>query len=465
MKIRKIIFRSLLLVLLVAIGYGTWFLYNALPIASGFGAKLLCSGTFVAGRNPDDVIKQDLSTWPFNLLTLSLDLKDSSATSTVWGMFKRKAIFRAGLGATIVSELTEMDMRAQHFVVDSAAAPPGDSVNWMVNDTLKYDVPDFVDTTKLNTALNYVFNEADTSKRINTRAVVILYDGKIVTERYASGFTKNTRLMGWSMTKSITGALIGMLVKRGLLSTDGPAPVPEWKNADDPRHKISVKDLLQQCSGLDFLEEYARPADANRMLGEKADMGGFAASKKLQREPGSKFYYSSGNSNILARIIRHKLDAKNYYNFPYTAFFRKCGMNSMLLEPDASGTFVGSSLCYGTARDWARLGLFFMNDGVVNNERLLPEGWMRAAITPAPAAERGEYGYQLWLNAGRKGNPQDRIFPSAPTDMYYAAGYEGQHVFMIPSKKLVIVRLGLTQGKRYDADGFLQRALEAFQKG
>lgn len=464
MKIRKIIIRSLLTAFLLLLGYIIYFLYNALPIASGFGAKMLCSGVFVAGRNPDDVIKQDLSSWPFNLLTVKIDLKDSSATSTVSGFFKRKAIFRSGLGATIVSELTEKEIRAQQFIADSAAGSPADSIQWQAADHLVDSIPSYADKLKLNAALDYVFNERDSLRPIKTRAVLVLYDGKILAERYAAGFTRNTRLMGWSMTKSITGALVGMLVQRGILDVDEPAPVPAWSDPKDPRHNIKLKDLLQQCSGLDFWEEYAKPADANRMLGEKADMGGFAASKKLRYGPGTKFYYSSGNSNIISKIIREKLDPKTYYNFPYTALFRKCGMYSMLLEPDASGTFVGSSLSYATARDWARLGLFFMQNGIVNGERLLPDGWMKDATTPAPATGQGEYGYQLWLNAGENNNPADRMFPSAPADLYYAAGYEGQHLFMIPSRKLVIVRLGLTRGRRYDADGFLKRVLASFEK-
>lgn len=463
MKLRKIILRSLLLVFLFLLGWGIYFLYNALPIASGFGAKILCSGVFVSGRNPDEVIRQDLSTWPFNILSYEFNLKDSSATSSCLGMFKRKAIYRHGLGATIISELTETDIRNQKFNVDSAAAPVSDSIQWMAADTLKEFIPPFVNRTKLEAALDYVFNETDSSKPIKTRAVLVLYEGKIVAERYAPGFTRNSRLMGWSMTKSITGALVGILVKKGMLKVDAPAPVPEWSGNNDPRHKITLKNLLQQSSGLNFYEEYAKPADANRMLSQKADMGAFAASKDLKNEPGTKFYYSSGTSNILARIIRQQLRPEEYYNFPYKELFRKCGMYSMLLEPDASGTFVGSSLSYATARDWARLGMFFMNDGVAgDNERLLPEGWMKAAVTPAGSTEKGEYGYQLWLNAGRKGEPGDRMFPSAPTDLFYAAGYEGQHIFMIPSKKLLIVRLGLTQGTRYDADGFLQRVLSAF---
>jgi CubicO group peptidase (beta-lactamase class C family) len=463
MKIRKFLFRGFLLIIVLALASVIYYLCNALPIANGFGAKLLCSAVFVAGRQPEDVMRQDLSSWPFNIQRFSVDLNDSSTTSSVLGLFKRKAIFRKGLGATLISELTEKDIRSQ-TIVRPVEPPAGlDSVYWPMGDRLKDSFPAEIDRSKLESAMDYVFAEPDSTHPVRTRAVVVLYNGEIVGERYAPGFNRNSRLLGWSMTKSITGALTGILIKRGLLKVNDPAPVPEWKDPADPRHAITLKDLLQQCSGLKFVEDYTHPSDATRMLGRRADMGGYTASHRLRNTPGTDFYYSSGNSNILARIIRQRLSSSEYYRFPYEQLFYKCGMYSMILEPDASGTFVGSSYSYATARDWARFGLLYINDGVFNNERILPEGWVKESVEPAAAAEKGEYGFQLWLNAGQKNKPANRMFPSAPTDMFYAAGYEGQHVFVIPSRKLVIVRLGLTQGKRYDADGFLARTLAALR--
>jgi len=232
--------------------------------------------------------------------------------------------------------------------------------------------------------------------------------------------------------------------------------VPEWSNTNDPRHSISMKNLLQQRSGLDFVEKYSRSSDATRMLFEKAEMGSYTASRPLKTKPGSVFYYSSGNSNILSRIIRQTLGDSSYYSFPYQQLFYKLGMYSAVLEPDPSGTFVGSSYMYATARDWARFGLLYLNDGMFNNERILPEGWVAQSTRPASADKQG-YGYQIWLNAG--GDTLIKKYPAAPADMFYADGFESQLIFVIPSEKMVIVRLGLTQHNNFNANKFLQDVL------
>jgi CubicO group peptidase (beta-lactamase class C family) len=266
--------------------------------------------------------------------------------------------------------------------------------------------------------------------------------------------------LGWSMAKSITSALIGMLVRDGRLRVDAPAPVPEWSKPDDPRHAITLIDLLQQCSGLQFEENYLKSSDATKMLFERADMGAYTAAHPLKQPPGTLWYYSSGNSNIVSRIIRQTVGEEKYHAFPYERLFYPTGMYSAILEPDASGTFVGSSYMYATARDWARFGLLYLGDGVFNGVRLLPEGWVRKSTTPAPAAPRGQYGYQFWLNAGTKDDPSDRTYPHAPPDLFCADGFEGQNVFIIPSRQLVVVRLGLTKGK-FNADRFLGDVLDA----
>jgi CubicO group peptidase (beta-lactamase class C family) len=286
-----------------------------------------------------------------------------------------------------------------------------------------------------------------------------VHNGNIVAEQYAEGFSKNSKLIGWSMTKSITSALTGLLVKEGKLNVDDPAPVSEWKEANDPRHTITIKNILQQTTGLDFLENYAKSSDATKMLFARADMGAYTASHQLKNKPGEVFYYTSGNTNILSRIIREKIGEEDYHAFPYEKLLYKLGMYNTVIEPDASGTFVGSSYSYGTARDWARFGLFYLNDGVINGERLLPEGWVKQTTTPVGVARRGQYGYQFWLNAGAKNNPANRNFPHCPTDMFCCDGYEGQYVFIIPSKNMVIVRLGLTQKNNFNADHFVSEVL------
>jgi len=442
------------------IGYGIYYCWVSFPIISGYGAKVLCSSVFVAGRAEAQIRKEDIASFPLNLGSYTVDYKDSSVTGSVWGFAKTKAIYRHGLGATLVSEWTESQVREEKFRLAPLPVLRQDTIAWPMGDRLPDTLPAGLDTAALGCAIASVFTEKDTTHPIKTRAVVVLYKGQLVAEQYAPGFTRDTRLLGWSMSKSITSALIGMLVKDGRLRVEDPAPVPEWKDPNDPRHAITLTNLLQQCSGLQFEENYTKSSDATKMLFERADMGAYTASHPLKDTPGTLWYYSSGNSNIVARIVRQTVGEEGYHAFPYERLFYKTGMYSAVLEPDASGTFVGSSYSYATARDWARFGLLYLNDGVSNGERLLPEGWVKSTATPAPAAPRGKYGYMFWLNAGSKGNPGDRTYPHAPADLFCADGFEGQNVFIIPSRQMVIVRLGLTHG-HYDTDRFLADVLNA----
>lgn len=459
MKIRKIILRSLLIIVVAALSYGVYYCSVSFPIISGYGAKNMCSAIFLAGRSEQQEREQELGFSPMSLGTFKVDYKDSSVTGSVFGFAKRKAIYRAGLGSTLVNELSEEEVRNQKFRLAVKPDINTDTVAWPMGDKINPSTDSAIDIAKLNNAVENIFIENDTANLIRTRAVVVLHNGNIVAEKYADDFTKDTKLIGWSMTKSITSALTGILVQQGKLQVNAPAPVAEWKDVNDPRHQITLKNILQQTTGLDFLEDYTKSSDATKMLFQKAAMGTYTASHKIKDKPGTVFYYSSGNTNLLSRIIRETVGENDYHAFPYEQLFYKLGMYNTIMEPDASGTFVGSSYSYGVARDWARFGLLYLNDGVYNGERLLPEGWVKQTATPVDAAKKGQYGYQFWLNAGEKNNASNRSFPHCPTDMFYCDGYEGQFVFIIPSKNLVIVRLGLTQHDNFDADEFVSNVI------
>jgi len=218
-------------------------------------------------------------------------------------------------------------------------------------------------------------------------------------------------------------------------------------------------------SGLEFLEEYqTKPnSDCNVMLFEKNDAAAFAAAKPLEAEPDSRWSYSSGTTNIVSRLIRKAVPGsqQDYLAFPRRHLFDKIGMKSAVIEPDPSGTFVGSSFMYATARDWARFGLLYLNDGVWEGERILPHGWVRYSTTPTPGAPaKKPYGAQFWLNTGE---PDDRWMPKLPPDLYSARGYEGQFVTVIPSRNIVVVRLGFTVNHNinWDHQEFLLKILDA----
>jgi CubicO group peptidase (beta-lactamase class C family) len=458
---KRVFTRFIILFLLVALAFAINYCARAFPIISGYGAKVMCSGVFLAGRDENKVREEELGFFPIKFGHYSVNYTDSSVTGTIFGIAKQKAIYRTGLGATLISEITEDSFRKQSFRIAPLPMTKQDSLRWPMGNLTDESFPQKIDSEKLYTAVHNAFVEKDIARPVRTRAILVLFDGQLIAEEYANGFTSRSRLQGWSMTKSVVSSLIGILVNQSRLQIDSSAPVREWSDPSDPRHSITVRDLLQQSSGLDFIENYSKASDATVMLYERADMGGFTAKHKLDQLPGSYFYYSSGNTNILSRMIRQITGDSLYYAFPYTQLFYRIGMQSAVMEPDASGSFVGSSYMYATARDWARFGLLYENDGVWLGERILPANWVKETSTPAPGASEGEYGFQFWLNAGDKeGN---RKYPHAPEDMYCADGFESQFIFIIPSKKMVIVRLGLTQHHNFDADHFLQEILASFR--
>lgn len=458
----KLMKRILVLVLASVVAYGCYYLWSALPIISGYGAKQLCSCVMLGNRAPEDVIKNELGRGFLSLGRFVINFQDSSATGSVFGFTKRKAIYRTGLGCTLLSELTEEEIRSQEIKLLQTPDLNSDTVFWSEGEKLPDTLISDINYDELHRVVSTAFEGQAFEKHINTRAVLVIYDGNIVVERYAEGFDKDSRHIGWSMTKSLTSALIGILVRDGKLDVNAPAPIKEWQH--DDRKSITLDNLLHANSGLDWLERYDKQCYATRMLFMKKDMGTYAASAPLAHNPGEVFQYSSGTTNILSRIIREKVGDGYYYDFPYKELFHKIGMYSMVLESDPGGTFVGSSYAFATARDWARFGLLYLNDGVWNGERILPQGWVEYTKTAAKGAEQGQYGAHFWLNKGEDRNPSNRVHPDVPVDLFWAAGHESQHVYILPSKKLVVVKLCLSQGDKLDDNRFLADIIKTLPK-
>lgn len=432
--IRRIVF-VLLMVLLFFIGR---FVYQATPIITGFGAKNLCSAIYLQHRSAEAVIKDDLSDFPISLATYTINEKDSSVTGTILGFARQTAIYRNSVGATLVNDFTEQQVRSQSWTLPLANTIHRDSILWPDGDKLPDTLPSHINQQALHNILQFIFKKPDPAK---TRAFLIVYNGQIIAEQYADGFDKYTAMQGWSMSKSITAALTGILVKQGKLQVNAPAPVPEWKHTE--KETITLRQLLQQTSGLRYWENYASPSEATNMLFKKGDMAGYVTHLPLKYTPGSVFNYSSGNANIVSKIIRQTVGEKEYHSFPYTDLFFRIGMYHTIVEPDASGTYVGSSYTYATARDFARFGLLYYNNGKWNNDQILPDAWVNESTQPSSADKLKHYGYFFWLNGFNKNDPSKRWYPDAPEDMYFADGFGGQDIFIIPSKKLIVVRLGM----------------------
>jgi CubicO group peptidase (beta-lactamase class C family) len=459
--VKKFIRRAILLFAVAALICGIYYAWFSFPLISGYSAKNACSCIFVQRRTEASVKEQELAGFPFSIGSFSVNGKDSSVTGNVVGLAKRKAIYREGLGCTLMNEIPESVVRSQTFLLPIKEKQGTDSLYWPSGDRMPDTLPSGIDLPALNRAIDFAFAEKDSKIKVHTRAVVIVYKGQLVAEKYGPGFNAQSLLLGWSVAKSFANALIGILVQEGQLNLNAPAPVLQWQNRNDPRHAITLEHLLQQTSGLNFRENYASYSNVTDMLFNKGDMAGYASNVSLKHTPGTVFNYSSGNSNILSQIIRNTVGEKDYHRFPYTKLFSRLSMQSAFLEPDASGTFVASSYVYATARDYARFGLLYYNDGIWNGERILPEGWVRKTVTPPPANQFKNYGYQFWLNGLDKKDPSKKWYPNVPADMFFADGFGGQDIYIIPSKELVVVRLGLNG---MDEDGFLKRVITAVQQ-
>jgi CubicO group peptidase (beta-lactamase class C family) len=285
-----------------------------------------------------------------------------------------------------------------------------------------------------------------------TRALLVLYDGRVVAERYGLGFGKATPLLGWSMSKSITGVMIGMLVADGRLRLDETAPVPAWQRPGDPRGEITLRQLLQMRSGLRHTESGDPPYDSDEVrmlfLDGRDNMAAYAEDQPLEAVPGRKFEYSSASSVILSDLATRALTdspdpavrRQAMDEFLRTRLFEPLAMKSMSAEYDAAGTLVGSSLIHGTARDWAKFGEFLRHGGAIRGAQLVPRGWIDLMTSPSP--RNPGYGAQLWLN-----RPQSTgelvLFPGqAPASLFACVGHLGQYVLVSPEQKLVVVRLG-----------------------
>lgn len=306
-----------------------------------------------------------------------------------------------------------------------------------------------------------------------TRAVVVMANGKIAAERYGPGYSKDTRFISWSMAKTVTGVLIGMLVSDGLLALDAPAPVPQWQRPGDPRGEITLRHLLQMRSGLRHTEAGDPPYESSEVrmlfLDGRDNMTKWAEEQPLEAEPGKLWEYSSNTSVILADIAARALTTsdkpearrKAVADYLHQRLFAPLGMTSMVPEFDASGTLIGGSLMHATARDWAKFGEFLRRKGAApGGEQLVPQRWVEAMVTPSPVSP--QYGFQIWLNRPVGKDAESPLFPDrAPHSMFSLIGHMGQYVMVSPSQRVTLVRLGHSDAPERKA--MLQQAADVLE--
>ena len=417
---KKSILRIVLVLLLAAVLGGCVYLNSLMPIITGYAAKNLASAVFVSGREPADVEALDLHFSFIKFTRNRVDFENHTVTSRfLWS--KSTALYREGYGVTLLrGKKAKERLLAEKFPLEPQAAipealTPGDPA---LAARLEPIAKALVD--------DHTYNGTPF-------AFVVLHEGAIVAERYRPGITEDTRLLSWSMGKSFTNALIGLMAGDGLLDIYAPMDIPQWK--DDNRRAITLNDLMQMQSGLEWNENYGNRSDVNIMLHQEEDMGLFALSKPLMVKPGTHWYYSSGSTNIVMRYLRGKFSSDQaFWTYIRERLFTPLGIWNACFEPDMTGTPVGSSYLYVTARDYARFGQMFLDDGCVAGERILPEGWVDYSVTPASDSQGG-YGAFFWLN-------QNKSCPDVPEDMFSCQGHDGQEIYIIPSQDLVVVVLG-----------------------
>ncbi|MDH5316080.1 MAG: beta-lactamase family protein [Gemmatimonadota bacterium] len=413
--------------------------------ALGYVAKVTCSQVFVGGLSPDAAIAELPDLLVTRLIRTKVDPSAGRVRASLPLITHREAIHH-GFGCTLVPTSGEM----VSFPAGGPGAVPGPDTSgrtWPEGDLVEPGLPQDVDSARLVAALDRAFAEPDPGMQRRTRAIVVVHRGRIIAERYADGFSHETRFPGWSMTKSVGSALVGILVGEGRLRLDSAALFPQWRGAGDPRRAITLNQLMWMSDGLAHDERYTPTGGATQLLFGARDIAATAGATRPRSEPGTTWYYASAASNLISQLVREAVGGTliDYLGFPNRVLFDRIGMRSAVMEPDATGLFVASSFMYATARDWARFGLLYLRDGVWNGERILPEGWVRYSVTPAPAAPLGEYGGQWWLNAGAAADSTRRPFPGLPREFYRASGFEGQMVGIVPSADLVVVRLGLSR--------------------
>ena len=430
---------------------------DLLRVGASYSAKIVCSNVFLAGRDPGEVLRADVQAPGVGLLRLmrvSVDRERRAVRAGLLGFIgDGLAVERTGQGCAAVPD-GNLDFARR---VGTGSGPgelapspaPAAAADWPEGNAVAIDP-----------ALDRLLAD-DTLAGPGIRAIVVVSHGRIVAERYGAGFSAATPLLGWSMTKSVVAGLVGVLVKEGRLALDQPAGWPAA--GGDGREHIRIADLLAMSSGLRFNEAYGTVSDVTRMLYLEPDMAGFARGQPPAHPAGEFWSYSSGTANILSRIVQDAAGRQGA-EYPAEKLFKPLGMTSATMETDEYGTLVGSSYMYATARDWARYGQFLLQEGVWRGQELLPRGYVAMMASPV-AASGGQYGHGLvWLwgsDATAPGQNPDLAF-GIPAGTFWMEGHDGQSTAIIPSRELVIVRLGLTPARDgYTPQPLIKAVLEA----
>ncbi len=432
LKIRTKRILGAIFLFILLIGFVLYKVYAApmLGVLNGYAAKKACTCYFAQGKSLDQIKEIDLSFEPIDMASLDVNDSNKSMQSSVYGLAKRTAVYRGNLGCILLKGKDDYNISFEKQI--------GPSIE---RELVK------------QTSDNLSFLDSMAFKpEWKTEAVLVLHSDTIVYEKYSEGVDETTPLLGWSMTKSITSTLIGMLVKEGKLSLDDKGLFQEWSR--DQRSTIALRQLLHMNSGLYWEEVYDQISTATNMLYNSDDMVAYVSSQALQNGPGTLWKYSSGTSNLLMELARRQFSSDlEFYDYVHD-FFEELGMHSAFIEPDESGNLIGSSYGYASARDWARFGKLYLDDGFTNNKQLIDTSWVDFSRT-AVDDKNPQYGGHFWLRANMDNSYE------LPDDLYSANGFQGQYVIIIPSHDLVLVRLG--NNDAFEVERFVKSTIDALK--
>lgn len=443
--ILKIIIGILILLLSIF-----WFAYlrPSLKIVTGYTAKYVCSSTFLSNIS-DKNIDNALDLFLVRNAKYSIDSAKKQVKVSLFGLAKQTAVYyeKGNSCGCLIGNSDFPDQETKKTYSHQVEKEVSETL-WPQGDKLHHVIPEHIDIIKLRAILKNTLKANP-----DILALTIAYKNLLVGEEYNEGVDRNTRLLGWSMTKTVGNAIFGILEKNNTIAISNTSGIEDWQ--DDERKNITINNLLQMSSGLKWKEDYSKLSNVTTMLYLKKNSTDYAIQSKAIEKPDQKWLYSSGTTNILSEIMRSKFDSYDQYlSFPYDSLFHRINMRSAVIELDNKGNHVLSSYAWATARDWTRFGLLYLYNGKWFGKQIFSEKWVEYSITPA-SKSNGLYGAQLWLNTfGER-------LPSVPHDAYYENGFGGQRILIIPSKEIVITVMSGNQ-KDFDFDVFYKEVLSCF---
>jgi CubicO group peptidase (beta-lactamase class C family) len=419
------------------------------PISLGLAgyAKVLCSAVFVSGRDPAEGFKNSgFFLFPDDQRSgLKYDVdREHKLVRMTHGGITRTAKFYGDQGCIIHPEnhdgifFTPVEVKTR--------LPDASSQGWPMGDAPTAEpLPLDVEGARIKKAVDLAFSDPEGL----TAGFVVVHRGRIIAERYMPGITKDTQLESWSMGKSLTATLFALLVKDGVYRVNDPVPVPDWRKPGDPRGAIRIADLLHMSSGLrfiagqdpDYTPDKGYP-DHTLIYTGAIDVFKHSLTRPLQFPPNTEGRYRNSDPLMIGWLIKEAVTKRGeaYLTYPQRALFDRIGIRRQVLETDPYGNFIMTGYDYGTARNWARIGLLYAQDGMWQGQRILPEGWAAFVSTPATAWKKPVYGGLFWVNGDGAWN--------IPKTAYMANGAGGQRTFIIPTHDLVVVRMGHFRGDR-----------------